>query len=87
MSYRYRLEVLEALARHGIVPRDETPPSRVREHLNDLYRYEIRRLRSRLLRGEVRKADYIGHVLTLRGRYMLLSMPVADWAEDLSLRR
>ena len=82
MAFRYRPEVLEALARHGVVPLDQTPPSRVREHLNALYRYEIRRLRSRLIRGEVAKASYIDHVLTLRGRYLLLSMPVADWAEE-----
>jgi hypothetical protein len=79
MSYRYRPEVLDALARHGVVPLDDTPPSRVREHLNDLYRYEIRRLRASLLRGDVEKADYIDHVLILRGKYLLLSMPVGEW--------
>ena len=79
MAYRYRQDVLHALARHGVVPLDETPPSRVREHLNDLYRYEIRRLRARLLRGEVAKADYIGHVLDLRKRYWLLSVPLSLW--------
>ena len=83
MAYRYRPEVLEALARHGIAPLDRTPPSRVRGQLNDLYRYEIRRLRARLLRGEVAKADYIDHVLTLRGKYLLLSMPVGEWAVEL----
>ena len=51
-------------------------------HLNDLYRYEIRRLRSRLLRGEVRREDYVDHVLVLRGRYMLLSMPIGEWTVD-----
>jgi hypothetical protein len=79
MAYRYRQEVLDALARHGVVPLDDTPPSRVREHLNDLYRYEIRRLRARLLRGDVEKADYIDHVLILRGKYLLLSIPVREW--------
>lgn len=82
MSYRYRPEVLDALARHGVVPLDDTPPSRVREHLNDLYRYEIRRLRASLLRGDVEKADYIDHVLILRGKYLLLSMPVGEWATE-----
>ena len=79
MAYRYRPEVLEALGRHGVRPQDTTPPGRIREHLNDLYRYEIRRLRARLLRGEIPKADYVSHVLTLRGRYMLLSRPVSEW--------
>ena len=79
MAYRYRPEALEALGRHGIRPQDTTPPGRIHEHLNDLYRYEIRRLRSRLLRGEIPKADYVSHVIELRGRYMLLSIPVSEW--------
>ena len=79
MAYRYRPEVLDALARHGVRPLDDTSPAQIREHLNDLYRYEIRRLRSRLLRGEFPKQEYVDHVLTLRGRYMLLSMPIDEW--------
>ena len=79
MAYRYRQEVLEALARHGIVPRSETSPIFMRDQLNDLYRFEIRRLKVRLLRGEFPKADYIGHVLDLRGKYLLLSVPVDEW--------
>ena len=82
MAYRYRPEVLEALARHGVAPLEETPPSRVREHLNDLYRYEIRALRARLLRGEVAKSHYVDHVLRLRAKYLLLSMPVGEWAVE-----
>jgi hypothetical protein len=87
MAYRYRPEVLEALARHGVRPAETTPPGRVRGHLNDLYRYEIRRLRARLLRGEVAKSDYIGEVVALRGRYMLLSMPIAEWTLEESTAR
>jgi hypothetical protein len=79
MSYRYRPEVLDALARHGIVPRETTPPLFIRDQLNDLYRFEIRRLKARLLRGEFPKTDYIGRVLDLRGKYMLLSIPVEEW--------
>jgi hypothetical protein len=76
MAYRYRSEVLDALARHGVRPLEETSPAQILDHLNDLYRYEIRRLRARLLRGEFPKEDYVDHVLTLRRRYMLLSMLV-----------
>jgi hypothetical protein len=82
MSYRYRPEVLDALARHGIVPRETTPPLFIRDQLNDLYRFEIRRLKARLLRGEFPKTDYIGRVLDLRGKYMLLSIPVEEWMVD-----
>ncbi len=79
MGQRYRPEVLEALGRHGIVPRDDTPPALVREYLNDLYRYEIRRLRARLLRGEFPKATYSGRVAQLRDRYLLLAIRTDDW--------
>ena len=79
MAYRYRPEVLDALARHGIVPRDTTAPLFIRDQVNDLYRFEIRRLKARLLRREFPKADYIEHVLDLRGKYMLLSIPVEEW--------
>lgn len=79
MGYRYRPEVLEALSRHGVAPRDDTPPVFVREYLNDLYRYEIRRLRARLLRGEFPKASYSGRVVQLRQRYRLLAIRVEEW--------
>jgi hypothetical protein len=79
VTNRYRPEVLEALARHGIVPGETTAPPLIRDQLNDLYRFEIRRLKARLLRGEFPKADYIGHVLDLRGKYMLLSIPQGEW--------
>jgi hypothetical protein len=82
MTYRYRPEVLEALARHGVVPRDGTAPLFIRDQLNDLYRFEIRRLKARLLRGDFPKTDYIAHVLDLRGKYMLLSIPVEEWVME-----
>ena len=79
MSYEYVPEVLEALASHGLRPRSSTPPAIVRQALSDLYRYEIRRLKQRLLRGDVRKEDYSGEVINLRKQYWLLSVPVALW--------
>jgi hypothetical protein len=75
----YRPEVLEQLATHGIQPRPTTEPSLVRDFLSDLYRYEIRRLRARLLRGEIPRQDYSGHVVRLRLRYPLLSIPTELW--------
>jgi hypothetical protein len=79
MAYRYRPEVIDALARHGIAPGPGTAPPIIRDQLNDLYRYEIRRLKRRLLAGEFPRAEYLDRVLTLRGRYLLLSMPVNEW--------
>ncbi len=79
MTYRYRPEVLEQLALHGVAPRPSTPPALVRDYLSDLYRYEIRRLRARLLAGDIAKVDYAGEVIRLRVRYPLLSIPVRLW--------
>lgn len=71
--------VLDALASHGLRPRPETSIALLRGHVNDLYRYEIRQLRARLLAGLVPKASYADAVRTLRSRYLLLSVPVEHW--------
>jgi hypothetical protein len=75
----YRPEVLEELARFGVRPRPTTPPRLVYDYLSDLYRYEIRRLRDRLLRGEFPKRDYSEYVVRLRQRYPLLSIQTRFW--------
>ena len=79
--HRYKREVLDQLASHGIRPTPETPPERVREFLNDLYRYELRRLRDRLLRREIQKPGYYGHVVDVRRRYSLLAVKIWQWTE------
>jgi hypothetical protein len=79
VTYAYAPDILESLARHGLLPTETTAPERVRDALSDLYRYEIRRLRARLLDGHIPKADYINHVIALRKRYWLLSLPVQVW--------
>ncbi len=78
----YRPGVLEQLLRHGVRPRNDTPPAHVQAFLNDLYRFELRRLRARLLAGEIAKRDYSSHVIRLRERYALLSLPVRFWLVD-----
>jgi hypothetical protein len=75
----YRPEVLEELARHGLAPKPDTTPERLREQINDLYRVEIRKLRDRCRAGEFTTKDLPGHVVQLRRRYMLLSIPIAQW--------
>ena len=74
--------MLDALARHGARPSPDTPPERLHDFVNDLYRYELRRLRTRLLAGEIAKADYSSHVTALKERYPLLSLPARYWTED-----
>ena len=82
MIYEYAPEALEVLAGHGLRPGAATPPALVRDALNDLYRYEIRRLRRRLLAGEIPKGEYSGHVIVLRKQYWLLSVPVERWSRE-----
>ena len=79
--YRYRRDVLEKLEAHGVRPHSETPPELVREYVNDLYRYEIRRLRDRLLRGEFPKKTYLDRVVSLRNKYSVLALRPAEFVE------
>lgn len=81
MSIRYRSEVVEALARHGVRPRPDTPPALVRDFLYDLYRWELRRLRDRLAAREFPRREYAHRVVDLRRRYPLLSRPLEAWIE------
>jgi hypothetical protein len=82
MEHRYRKDILEQLAVHGVKPAPETPPDLVHEFLNDLYRYELRRLRDSLLRREIAKSDYYDRVVEVRRRYPLLSLKVWQWLES-----
>ena len=50
---RLRPHVLEELARHGLAPLPATTAAQLRDAVRDLYRYEIRRLRSELLAGHI----------------------------------
>ena len=79
MTYTYRPEVLEELARHGLCPLPSTSPARLREVVRDLYKYEIKRLRAELLAGKFLKHEYAGKVVALRERYPLLSFPTELW--------
>lgn len=63
------------------MPRDDTPPESIHEFINDLYVYEIRALKARLLAGLIPKAEYAAHVEQLRKRYPILSLPVRYWGE------
>ena len=78
---RYKPEVLDELARHGLRPRDATTPERLREQINDLYRYEIRKLRNRCRAGEFPTRELPARVVELRKRYILLSIPIAAWSD------
>ena len=51
----------------------------MRAALNDLYRYELRAMRDRLLAKEIEKAGYLDRVLVLRKKYWLLSIQLPAW--------
>jgi len=80
--YTYRQQILDELAGHGLLPRPDTPPQLLRDAVRDLYKYEIRRLRDRLIAGQIPKRDYAGHVVALRKRYRILSVPPALWTDN-----
>ena len=77
----YRRDVLEYLIRHGVCPTEHTPPGLVRDFVRDLYKYEIRCLRERLLRHDFPKTEYAGRVEALRRRYMVLSLHAREFVE------
>ncbi len=78
-EWTYPPELLEALAGFGLAPLAGTPPIIVRDQLNELYRFEIRRLRDQLRDGVVAKPDYVGLVIQLRKKYWPLSLQPGDW--------
>lgn len=79
MTYRYRPDVLAHLWRHGVQPRATTPPELVRGFVNDLYRYELRKLRDRYLVGEIPKRMYHERVTEIRDRYPVLALKAHQW--------
>lgn len=81
MVFKYRATVLDQLARHGVIPRDDTPPEFVQDFIDDLYRYQIRALKQRMLAGEIAKRDYARRVEELREAYPILGLRPGLWAE------
>jgi hypothetical protein len=79
VTYRYRQDVLDQLWLHGVQPTPSTCPDLVHEFVNDLYRFEIRRLRASLVRGDIPKAGYRDRVVALRRKYPLVSLKPFQW--------
>lgn len=77
----FRPDILEELARHGLRPRPNTRSALLREQINDLYRIEIRKLRDRCRAGEFPINELPTHVVELRRRYVLLSIPIDNWTD------
>ena len=60
----------------------DTSPALLREQINDLYRFEIRRLRDRCRAGEFTTRELPARVVELRKRYLLLSIPIDRWGSE-----
>ncbi len=81
-TFHYRPEIVAELATHGLAPRPDTTPERLREQVSDLYRIEIRKLRDRCRAGDFSTRELPGRVVELRKRYVLLSIPTSRWHDD-----
>jgi hypothetical protein len=77
--FAYRPDVLAHLLRHGIRPTEGTRPELVRDFVRDLYKYEIRALRARYLRGDFPKVEYAGRVDALRLQYPVLALQAREF--------
>ena len=86
MTFRYRPHVLEELESHGVRPTPRTRPEVVHEFVNDLYRFELRQLRERHVGGEIPRHAYATHVVELRKKYILVSVPVRLWTQPAELQ-
>ena len=79
MSWSYPPELLAALGPLGLAPTSATPPARTREAADELYKYELRRLRDQLRAGQVERSSYLARVITLRKKYWVLTLPLSAW--------
>src|SRR5215469_5159906 len=77
--WQYPPEFVAALPAFGLAPQATTPPSVVRDQLNDLYRFELRRMRDALRAGGIPQSEYVGLVIALRKRYWPLTLPLWAW--------
>jgi hypothetical protein len=79
--YAYRRDVIDQLLGHGVRPTDRTPPELVHDYVSDLYRYELRVLRRRLLDKQFPKPEYYGRVVAVRNRYRVIAVKPHEWLE------
>ncbi len=78
-SYRYRPDVLAECEKYGVFPTERTPPEVARGFINELYKFELRKLRDRYMRGEFPKAEYHRLVIGIRDRYPVLALAPRHW--------
>lgn len=79
MPWIYPPELLAGLAPLGLAPTARTPPALARGTADELYKYELRRLRDQLRGGDVERSNYLGRVIALRKKYWVLTLPLPAW--------
>jgi hypothetical protein len=79
---RFKPDVIEALAGHGLRPGPATTPAQLRDFIHDVYLFEIRKLRDRCRAGEFPRRELARRVVELRTRYRLLSLAESEWLES-----
>jgi len=67
------------LVRHGVRPTEHTRPELVHEFVSDLYRHELRTLRTQLLAKEFPKREYFDRVVQVRNRYRVIALKPREW--------
>jgi hypothetical protein len=77
--WAYPPELADALRTIGLAPTPWTPPALARGAVDELYKYELRRLRDRHRRGEVARARYTDQVIVLRKKYWMLTLSLPAW--------
>jgi hypothetical protein len=78
-SFRYREDVLAELWKYGVRPTEYTRPELTRGFINELYKYELRKLRDRYVRGEFPKREYHRLVIEIREKYPVLALTPRQW--------
>ena len=77
--WTYPSELADALRALGVAPTSSTPPALARAAVDDLYRYELRRMRDRLRADATDRASYLAQVVALRKKYWMLTLPLPAW--------
>ena len=78
-AFRYRDDVLAELWKYGVRPTEHTPPELARGFINELYKFELRKLRDRYIRREFAKAEYQERVIEIREKYPVLALVPRLW--------
>jgi hypothetical protein len=78
-AFRYRDDVLAELWKYGVRPAEHTPPELVRSFINEIYKFELRKLRARYVGGEFPKHEYHNLVIEIRDKYPVLALLPRQW--------